>query len=189
MAGVGKLELQLINSSDRIAELRAGMLALTSAKCVLADCSRLPGNGGVRWSTDTELASLADHDLLHCYVLYCGGVPCAMILGMYYRNQCYIESIHRAPMDPKLSPGTALMHLATEDLIRRGTTRVEFGYGSPGHKHSSIHTLQPRAILLLLRKTWPHRLLRLSHGTFRNLVRLKHKHFPRVNGINQVDGH
>ena len=160
LSQLGELKLQLINTSDHVAELRAAMVALdatNSTSVKYADCSRLHGYGGVACSTDAELASLADHGLLHCYILYCGSLPMALLLGSRYKSTCYTHSIHRAQLDPKLAPGTVIMDWAIEDSISRGITCIDHGYGSGRRDFSNRCTVQTRATILLLRQTWAKR--------------------------------
>jgi CelD/BcsL family acetyltransferase involved in cellulose biosynthesis len=76
------------------------------------------------------------------------------------------------------SPGSTLLFLLIEDLIRQGSTLIDFGYGEPAYRHGSTNVLVERGTILLLRKTFANRLYQVGHATFRSVIKLL-KHLRR----------
>ena len=94
-----------------------------------------------------------------------------MFLGSCYKTTCFIHSTHRANgLDNKLSPGSVLIDWAIDDMIQRGTTCIDYGYGSPKRDLSKHCLIQDRAMVLLLRKTLFNRALCAGHRLYRHLI-------------------
>jgi len=115
--------------------------------------------------SDATLLEFARRGLLLCYVLECGGQPCALMLGQRHADTLYLHNLfHDAALD-HLSAGTVLLHLAIEHLCRHHFRRIEFGYGAPAHHHSSSNVTELRGQLLVLPPTLKNRLIcRLHRG-------------------------
>ena len=129
------------------------------------------GGGG-----HTQLASLAANKLLLGYILYCGTIPCGVTLGLQADNQYYMDSIHVGMLPPKLSPGSSLLHMLVEDLIKSAITKIDYGFGEPKYGYSRINTTHPRIDLLLMRRNLVNRALSISHRLCQNtMTYVKHK--------------
>lgn len=172
---LGELHLQVITSKDQIPELRSAMLALNvdSTNRSRLSLASLYGSGSIKSSTDAELVSLADNGLLHCYILYSGETLCALMLGMRHDTVYYGESTHRAKLDPKLSAGTVIYHMLSEDLIRCGVKRIDFGYGAPSGHYINLHDTQSRAMIILMRKTMSNYVTYYYDRIYRQIAKYK----------------
>ncbi len=162
----GQLELRTIDSPHQIGELFntiapkgefAGLRCWGQSRALTIDCR--------------EAESLAAQGLLLIYVLVGGGRPCAALLGLKYQGVYYMESIPRDRSLDRFSPGSTAVYVAMEELIRNTSIRrVDMGFGSPTYPHSATNATEPRARLLLFRKTLSNRLRWLTHATFEKLV-------------------
>jgi CelD/BcsL family acetyltransferase involved in cellulose biosynthesis len=160
--GGGRLELRKIDARDQIVDLLAFVRALDWPGEHLRE---MPLRYG-------EFTSLAERGLFLAYLLFCGEIPCAAVIGAMYKNTYRIEPIARNRSFDRFSPGTTILQLLIEDLIRGGrVARVELGVGWPRYRHSATNVTWPCASVYLLRKTLTNRLLKVSHETFRSLKR------------------
>ena len=67
-----------------------------------------------------------------------------------------------------LSPGSTLVFMLIEDIIRRHRIEViDFGFGEPARPYPSTHVLEDRASVLLFRRTLANRVRQLAHAGFR----------------------
>jgi hypothetical protein len=115
---------------------------------------------------------LAGRGLLLSYLLVCDGRPGAALMGVQYRDAYHLDAIFRDRSLDRFSPGSTALHLAIEDLIRNTPIRrIDLGFGEPTYTHSSTNAVEPRASLLLMRKTLANRLRRGTHATFQSLVK------------------
>ena len=89
-----------------------------------------------------QLASLAANKLLLGYILYCGTIPCG-VTSVQADNQYYMDSIHVGMLPPKLSPGSSLLHMLVEDLIKSAITKIDYGFGEPGELWLLAHQHNP----------------------------------------------
>jgi hypothetical protein len=118
-----------------------------------------------------EVESLATRGLLLMYLMIGAGRPCAAVVGMQYGGVYYVDSIPRNFSFDRFSPGSTTLHLAIEDLIRHTSIRrIDLGFGSPAYSHCSTNIVEPRASILLFRRTLGNQLLRITHGTFDSLI-------------------
>jgi CelD/BcsL family acetyltransferase involved in cellulose biosynthesis len=136
-------------------------------------------HGGLRpWGSSVpltidraEVESLASRDLLLIYVLIGAGRPCAALIGRQYRGVYYLEATPRDRSLDRFSPGSTAFNLVIEDLIRNTQIRrIDLGFGEPAHPHMSTNIVEPRASLLLMRKTLANRFWRVTHVQFGSLV-------------------
>jgi CelD/BcsL family acetyltransferase involved in cellulose biosynthesis len=119
-----------------------------------------------------ELASLAERGFFLAYLLFCGTTPCAALIGQKYNSSYSVERIARNRALDRFSPGTTMLQLAIEDLIRGDQIDlVDLGVGWPRYRYSTINVSRPCASIYLLRKTTTNRLLTITHGAFRSAKR------------------
>ena len=158
----GELVLRKIDSRDQIPDLFPFVRALNWPDEYLQG---LP-------QRHAELASLAERGLFLAYLLFCGATPCAALIGAKYKSTYSIERIARNRALDRFSPGTTILQLAIEDLIRGGQVDlVDFGIGWPRYRYSATNVTRPCASVYLLRKTLANRLLKISHEAFRSAKR------------------
>jgi CelD/BcsL family acetyltransferase involved in cellulose biosynthesis len=121
-----------------------------------------------------EFRDFAARGILLSYVLFCGTRPCAVTMGTRYERT--YGGLHRIAYDHSLealSPGSTMLFLVIEDLIRRHQIElIDFGYGEPAHRQHSTNVLVERGTILLLRKTLANRLRRTGHASFHTAIGL-----------------
>ena len=121
-----------------------------------------------------EFSDLAARGILLSYVLFCGTRPCAVTMGTRYERT--YGGLHRIAYDQSLaalSPGSTMLFLVIEDLIRRHQIElIDFGYGEPAYRQHSTNVLVERGTILLLRKTLVNRLRRSEHASFQTAIGL-----------------
>jgi hypothetical protein len=118
-----------------------------------------------------KLADLAERGLLRSYLLICGEKPCAFILGYQFRDVYHYVEIAYDQSFTKFSPGTVLLYLLIEDLIRHNAPqKVNFGIGHASYKQEFSNIHNEDASVLLLRKTIANRIRMISHSSFRSLI-------------------
>lgn len=164
----GRLELRRIEFPHQVADLVSAL-----------DATRWPGSFGRFGRSHTPAVDrraaedLAGRGLLMVYLLMGAGRPCAALMGLRYQGVYHLSSIPRDRSLDRLSPGSTALHLAIEDLIcHTSIAKVDLGFGEPTYPHSSTNVVEPRASLLLFRKTLANRLLRNNHVVFQSLVKL-----------------
>jgi hypothetical protein len=136
--GNGDLALRRIQSRSDVQSLVEDILILGGEtrppRCRLVRSLAIP------IVDENELNSLADHGLLLCYVLRCGGQPCAAALGSILGQQYCLYAIPRDRGFDRFSPGATLLRLMVEDLIRQRSVRlIDFGFGKPKYKHAATN--------------------------------------------------
>jgi hypothetical protein len=167
--GNGSLELLRIQSGNEVRSLVEDLLAIGAESG--AQRHRLIRSYATPIVDESALRSLAQHGLLLCYVLRCGGRPCAAALGSIHGRRYCLDSLPRDRDFDRFSPGATLLHLLIEDLIRQRSVRlIDLGFGEPKYKHATTNRTEPRGCVFLLRRTLPNRLRRWVHGSFKGLV-------------------
>jgi hypothetical protein len=162
----GRLELRRIDSPREVREL----FKWITPPGGLAGLTRWGETKGMTIDR-REVESLATHGLLLMYLMIGSGRPCAAIVGVQYGGVYYVDSIPRDFSLDRFSPGSTTLHLVIEDLIRHTSIRrIDLGFGSPAYSHCSTNIIEPRASLLLFRRTLGNQLLRLTHGMFDSLI-------------------
>jgi CelD/BcsL family acetyltransferase involved in cellulose biosynthesis len=171
--GGGNLELRRIESRDQVHSLVEDIKALGGT--VRTARRRFINSYATPILDEGELGSLADHGLLLCYVLRCGGQPCAAALGSILDRVYHLDSLPRNRSFDRFSPGATLVHLLLEDLIsRQSADLIDFGFGEPSYRHSATNVTEARASVLLLRRTFTNRMKMYLHASFKGIVgRLK----------------
>jgi len=131
-----------------------------------------------------KYTELARNKMLLCYALRCGGRICAIILGMRFKNTYHIHNIIYDLDLSKYSPGTSILHLASEDLIKNlQMSLIDYGYGSPEYANPSPHNSRQRGNAFLYRRTWRNHMLFSAYTGFstavawgKRLLMLRHHH-------------
>jgi hypothetical protein len=78
---------------------------------------------------------LAERGRLRCYLLSCGGKPCAFMLCDQWNGVCYSPAVGYDPRWEQYSVGTTLQFLVIEDLFVHDRPNVfDFGTGMGGQK-------------------------------------------------------
>ena len=94
------------------------------------------------------------------------------MIGEKYKSTYFIERIARNRAFDRFSPGTTVLQLAIEDLIRGyQVDLVDVGVGLPRYRYSATNVSWPCASVYLLRKTLSNRLRKLSHEALRSAKR------------------
>jgi len=102
---------------------------------------------------ENQLSSLARLGLVLCYALKSGNEVVAVIVGKQCDEVWHIHNIYYQEKFSHLSAGTAILHLAQQDVIEHlPIRRVDFGYGTPSQESRSHHLLEKRAHILLCGK-------------------------------------
>jgi Acetyltransferase (GNAT) domain len=168
--GNGSLELRCIRSRDEVRALVEDIQAI-GGQSGPARPRRLIRSFATPTVDESTLCSLADHGLLLCYVLRCGGRPCAAALGSIHGQRYCLESIPRDRRFDRFSPGATLLHLLIGNLIRQWSVRlIDLGFGEPSYKHASTNVTEPRGSVFLLRRAFSNRVRRWVHASFKGLV-------------------
>lgn len=153
--GQGRLALHCIERPDQVAQLSAALGRLAAP----AHRRRL--------LSDRTLHQFAERGMLLCYVMECDGQAGALMLGVSLDGVLHLYNIfHDSALD-HLSAGTAILHLAIEDLCGRRRVRlIDFGYGTPAHQGQAGNTTVRRAHALLLRPSMKNRAVCWLHRHF-----------------------
>lgn len=123
----------------------------------LKDVAALNGpNGAEPCPNEVELyRDLADRGLLLGYVLKAAGRPIACLMGNEYGETYMVDWTRYNREFRELSPGTTMLYLAIEDLIRQQRfTLINLGYGSPKCEFRSTNSSVAFLSFWLIRKTW-----------------------------------
>ena len=118
-----------------------------------------------------NLRSLARLGALRAYLLKCGGIPCAFVIGYQPEDILQFEQTAYSSDFARLSPGTVLYYMMLEDLYRYRPPRlVNHGIGVTPHKRlfSNRESLDTSAYLF--RPTIRNLILCTCLGLFYSLV-------------------
>jgi CelD/BcsL family acetyltransferase involved in cellulose biosynthesis len=166
--GGGRLELVRVESTQQVGDLVGAVNAPPGA-------GRLSQWGRADPLTLDRLDAeeLARRGLLLTFLLMCGGRPCAALTGLQHRGVYYLNGIPRDQTLDRFSPGSTALQMAIEDLIlNTSIRRIDLGFGEPAYSHSSTNVVEPRASILLMRRTVLNRLRRLVHAASGSIVGL-----------------
>jgi CelD/BcsL family acetyltransferase involved in cellulose biosynthesis len=164
----GRLELRRFDSPHQVNDL-VNLITPTGGFTGLKQC----GASKALTIDRREAESLAARGLLLIYLLIGAGRPCAALMGLKYQDVYHLDGTPRDRGLDRFSPGSTAVHMAIEDLIRSTPIRrIDLGFGEPAYPHSSTNVTEPRAALLLLRRTMANRLLWGTHVMFKSLIDL-----------------
>jgi hypothetical protein len=114
----------------------------------------------------------ASHRLMKSYVLRAGDRPIGVCLASFDRETLFVHSLHHDTGLMAYSPGTALWQRVLRRLIEeREITRVVFGFGETGHRHSA-NTVELRGRVILTRKGTAQRALLAPYMVLSKLKRI-----------------
>lgn len=163
----GTLDVVPIDSPAAVPDLLDGVEALARS----AGREWVPPIAGGRESVCRWFAGAARRGVLCSYLLRCEGRPVAALVGYRHGDACLLDSALYSRPHARFSPGTLLMHLATEDLIGRGVRAVDFGFGNPSYGSSSTLVSREGAAVVLWRRGLVNRIRRAAHTGFRASTR------------------
>ena len=164
----GALDLRRIETPDEVPLLLESVSALR----------RVPPAPG----DDLRLMDLARRGILLAYLLFCGERRCAVVMGLQHDSTYRLDEMAHDQSIAALSPGSTMLFLMIEDLIRHRIDLIDFGYGEPAYPYRSTNVPVRRGTILLLRKTFVNRLRRTGHWTFRTVITLI-KHLLRIDSL------
>ncbi len=117
---------------------------------------------GLRNSEELErtLAAMASHDYTRCYLLECGGVAAAFMIGYLYRGTYYYVDVGFDPDWESWSVGTVLHMEVLRDLIDEPDRAqvFDFSTGTGVHKKRFGNDARPEAIYVLVPRSLRNRL-------------------------------
>jgi hypothetical protein len=127
-----------------------------------------------------NLYGLARLGALRAYLLKCGGLPCAFVIGYQYEDILQFEQTAYASDFARFSPGTVLYYMMLEDLYQHRTPRfVNHGVGVTPHKRLFSNRETVDTSVQLFRPTMRNRLLCTSHSLFYALLRFAARFLAR----------
>jgi len=130
-----------------------------------------------------RLLFAAENSWMRCYLLFCGGTPCAFLVGYQCGSRFVIDEIGFDPTLSKFSPGTSLHLMVIEDLFNRNRPEVyDLGVynrykevlSTESYLESNVFLFRPGAYLRLVQEG--HRACQLATKTisaFMDGLRLK----------------
>ena len=71
-----------------------------------------------------RLLFAAENGWMRCYLLFCGGTPCAFLVGYQCGGRFVLDELGFDPALSKYSPGTSLHLMVIEDLFNRNRPEV-----------------------------------------------------------------
>ena len=164
----GRLELRRIDQPGDIANYLEAQSALNRQGRGSAPIRGRPDPASYPFR---NLRSVAERGLLRSYVLSCGDEVAGLIRGSHYLGNYVVSRIEFRQDLAAFSPGVMVLHMAIEDLIVHGPTRlINFGFGEPNRKHHPFNVVHQYGTVILLRRTLANRLRWLSHRSFRSLL-------------------
>ncbi|MCK5506785.1 MAG: GNAT family N-acetyltransferase [Thermodesulfovibrionia bacterium] len=166
----GKLRLQRIVSLDQI-------------DFFLKEATRVADNSwqktalGMRINNNESLRKkyrdLAKRGIFRSYLLMCREEASSFVIGYQFQGVYhYIEIAYNRDYK-KLSPGTVLLYMIIEDLIKFNPARkLNFGIGDAQYKRAFQTDMFEDVSVFLLNKTIFNKVLTSSHFFFREIVEL-----------------
>ena len=149
----GEVNLVRVEHAHQAEALSEGLRSLLSA----GEFAAVP--------SQAKLESLANHGLLHSYLLQCNGQTVALVFGTRSHTVWHVHKILGKQEYMSFSVGASVMHLALQDTIEHfAFTLADFGYGTPNHEFRSTHVQQRRGKLLLYRRHGLNSMLFKLHG-------------------------
>lgn len=181
--GQGSLELKRYESPADVDEFLGHTQALVRKTWQFQVSAWLLQNQA---GSHAELTDLATQGWLRSYVLHCGGRPCAYVYGYQLGDVYYYDQPGFDQDLARFSPGTSLLYLLIEDLLRHRPPRlVSFGFGDAGYKRAFADTHSDDAVVYLLRRNWRNRIRVAAHAGAWALWN-RWKRFRRSRSVNQA---
>ena len=118
-----------------------------------------------------NLLNLARLGALRAYLLKCGGVPCAFVIGYQYEDVLQFEQTAYSSDFARFSPGTVLYYMMLEDLYQHRPPRlVNHGRGVTPHKRLFSNREAVDTSIYLFRRTIRNHFLCTSLSLFDSMV-------------------
>ena len=153
----GQLELIRVSS---VSEIEDFLEAAYSVARRAQQFDRLGGWGVAardRAQVRDELNFLAERGWLRSYLLKCGGVPCAFILGQQYGGTFYADTVGTDRAWRKYSAGTVLLMLLLEDLFEEDSLQFyDFGSHVKWQEYFANESFPEASVWLFRRRAYPH---------------------------------
>jgi hypothetical protein len=155
----GPLQLERIDRPEQIPELVVAIKNLVSSHILKS------------FLNEEQFTDLARKKIKLSYILKCGGIPCAVIIGIRSEGTYHIHNILYDQNKAEYSPGTSILHMAIEDIIDNlKISLIDYGYGNPEHSHQSANVPALRGHVFLYKKTWANRLMFSTYAAYSALV-------------------
>ncbi|BDT67624.1 hypothetical protein os1_18010 [Comamonadaceae bacterium OS-1] len=155
----GPLQLERVDRPEQVPELVAAIKNLVSSHILKS------------FLNEDQFTDLARKKIKLSYILKCGGIPCAVIIGIQSEATYHIHNILYNQDMAEYSPGTSILHLAIEDMIDNlKISLIDYGYGTPEHSHQSANVPTLRGHVFLYKKTWSNRLMFSTYAAYSALV-------------------
>ena len=91
--------------------------------------------------------------------------------GSHFGQTFYVRRTDHDPAYRRFSPGTTLIQLVIEDLIKDNRFKLmNLGWGHPSYEHQTAHDVRDYTLVWLFSTTWKNRLIRSSYRAFRSTV-------------------
>jgi glycosyltransferase involved in cell wall biosynthesis/CelD/BcsL family acetyltransferase involved in cellulose biosynthesis len=178
--GGGQFRLERVERADQVEHF------VKNAAEVVAKCWQPEDVETLRSDPEqfrAKLTDLADQGLLRSYLLFCGEVPCAFILGYQFRDVYHYADPRYSQDFKAFSPGMVLVWLMVEDLFAHEPVRwVNFGMGDARYKQEFSDLHAHDASVLLLKRTLRNRVKVALHGSYCGLVRVHRACRGRLQG-------
>lgn len=156
---VGPLRLTQVDRLDQIPLLLKTMRELVTPHFASAMMS------------EAQYRALMERRIALCYLLHSGERPCAVVIGIRSRSTYHVHNIIYDQTLASYSPGTSLLHLATQQLIdTEHMSLIDYGYGDPGHSQQSSNTTNMRSQVFVYRRTWTNRMHLAAYSSFGAMV-------------------
>jgi hypothetical protein len=127
-----------------------------------------------------NLHSLAQLGALRAYLLKCGGLPCAFVIGYQYEDILQFEQTAFSSDFAKFSPGTVLYYMLLEDLYcYRPPRLVNHGVGVTLHKRLFSNREAVDTSVYLFRPTLRNRILCASLTLFSSALDVARRLFAK----------
>jgi Acetyltransferase (GNAT) domain len=167
----GRLELRRCDSAESVSEIVDSVLNIRRAagNKIIGGSDRNPRS----WYSQQIRAeqALANLGLQRSYILWDGERPISCIRGCQFGRTFYMRKTDHDPAYDRFSPGTALLQLVIQDLIKdKRFGLINLGWGHPSYKHHTAHQVVDYALVWLFPVTWRNRLIRSCYRGFRRTV-------------------
>ena len=150
-----KLEIACITEVDKVPDFNRHVRAITSKSWKAKKLSNyIPDYV----QDDEYLKDVASRQLLRAYLLYLDGKPITYVLGYQFQDVYHYSDIGFDEDYARYSPGSVLLFLLIEDLIKHtGLRLVNFGIGDSEYKRQFANESIPDNSLILLRNSFRNR--------------------------------
>ena len=150
-AADNKLEIQCITDPEKVPGFNRLVKEITSKSWK----AKKLGNYIPDYVQDDEyLKDVASRQLLRAYLLYLDGKAITYVLGYQFQDVYHYSDIGFDEDYAKYSPGSVLLFLLIEDLIKHtGLKFVNFGIGDSEYKRQFANESVPDNSLILLRNS------------------------------------